>query len=91
MVRQLACQAWNKSHVRKHVRLVRAASSHYATKINIYTKGYNKKIINAHINMCSNRTNHLRIDMALIPLMGFVAQKTKISYDLQHTKIESRR
>ena len=30
---QAVCQAWDKSHVRKHVRLVRAASSHYATKI----------------------------------------------------------
>ena len=30
---QVACQLWNKSHVRVHVRLVRAASSNYATKI----------------------------------------------------------
>ena len=29
----VACQAWNRSHVRGHVKFVRAASSHYATNI----------------------------------------------------------
>ena len=29
------------------------------------------------IQLCSTRTKHLRIDLALIPLMGFAAQKTK--------------
>ena len=29
----VACQAWNMSHARGHVMLVRAASSHYATII----------------------------------------------------------
>ena len=46
---QVACQTWNNSHVRGHVRLVRAASSHYATKIKIH-KGINNMIINAHIH-----------------------------------------
>ena len=68
--KQVACQAWNKSHVRGHVMLVRAASSHYATKIQITQQGSNNMIINAHIHMCSTRAKHLRIDMALIPLMG---------------------
>ena len=31
--KQVACRAWNRSHVRGHVKLVRAASSHYATMI----------------------------------------------------------
>src|SRR4051812_35924113 len=48
---QVACQSWNKSHVRGHVRLVRAASSHYATRIQ-NTKGGNNMIINAHIHIC---------------------------------------
>ena len=48
-------------------------------------------IIKAHIYMCSTRTKHQRIDQALIPLMGFVAWKTKNSYGLQHAKIKSRR
>src|SRR3954467_6836658 len=34
----VACQAWNKSHVRGHVKFVRAASSHYATNIQSTTK-----------------------------------------------------
>ena len=29
----VACQLWNRSHVRGHVKLVRATSSHYATNI----------------------------------------------------------
>jgi hypothetical protein len=43
--------------------------SHYATMIQI-TKNSNSMIINAHIPMCSNRAYQLRIEMALIPLMG---------------------
>jgi hypothetical protein len=43
--------------------------SHYATMIqNI--KNSNNMINNAHISMCSNRAYQLRIEMALIPLMG---------------------
>jgi len=53
--KQVACQAWSKSHVRGHVKLARAASSHYATKIKITQQGSNNMIINAHIHMCSNR------------------------------------
>ena len=35
----VACQAWNRYHVRGHVKLVRATSSHYATNIqNTYKK-----------------------------------------------------
>ena len=48
-------------------------------------------IINAHIHMCFNRTKHLRIDIALIPLMGSLHRKQKISYGLQDAKIISRR
>jgi hypothetical protein len=61
---------------------------HYDTK---YTRVCNNMIINAHISMCSNRTKHLRIDIALIPLMGSLHRKQKISYGLQHAKIISRR
>ena len=70
MQKQVAYQAWNKSHVRGQVKLVRAASSHYATKIKSTRRGSNNMIINAHKHMCSTRAKHLRIDMALIPLMG---------------------
>ena len=49
-----------------------------------YTKVCNNMIINAHIHMCSNRTKHLRIDIALIPLMGSLHRKQKCSYGLQH-------
>jgi predicted transcriptional regulator len=66
---QVACQTWNKSHVRGHVRLVRAASSHYATKIQSAKEG-NNMIINAHISMCTTRAKQQSIDMALIPLKG---------------------
>jgi hypothetical protein len=30
--------------------------------------------------LCFTRVKHLRIDLALIPLKGFAAKKTKISY-----------
>ena len=33
--------------------------------------------ITAHNSLCSNRAYHLRIDLALIPLLGIVAWKTK--------------
>jgi hypothetical protein len=43
--------------------------SHYATMIQ-NTKNCNNMIINTRIPMCSNRAYPLRIEMALIPLMG---------------------
>jgi hypothetical protein len=43
--------------------------SHYATMIQ-NTKNSNNMIINAHISMCSNHAYQLRIETALIPLMG---------------------
>jgi hypothetical protein len=44
--------------------------SHYATMIQNTKKNCNNMIIYAHIHMCSNRANQLRIEMALIQLMG---------------------
>jgi hypothetical protein len=41
--------------------------------------------------MCSNRTKHLRIDIALIPLMGSLHGKQKFSYGCNKAKIKSRR
>ena len=72
--------------------LVRATSSHYATMIQNTRKYANNMIINTHIHMCSTRAKHLRIDMALIPLMGSYHRKKK-SYDKNNkvAKIESSR
>jgi hypothetical protein len=48
--------------------------SNYATDINKYTLEGNNEMINARILMMhSNRTSILRIDPALIPLLGFGA------------------
>jgi hypothetical protein len=53
--------------------------SNYATYINKYTLEGNNKTINARINtMRSNRTSILRIDPALIPLLGFGEDNKKI-------------
>jgi hypothetical protein len=41
-------------------------------------------IINAHIHMCSSCAYQLRIDMALIPLMGSQHRKQKFSYARTH-------
>ena len=49
-----------------------------------YTKVCNNIIINAHIHMCSNRTKHLHIDTALIPLKGSLQRKQKFSYGCNH-------
>jgi hypothetical protein len=64
----------------KRVKLVfRPLESNYATNINKYTLKGNNKMINARIHtMCSNRTSILRIDLALIPLLGFGADNKKI-------------
>ena len=43
-----------KSHERGHVKLVRAASSHYATKMQS-TQTKDNKSINAHKPLCSTR------------------------------------
>jgi hypothetical protein len=59
--------------------------------MNKCTKKGNNWKFNAHISMCSNRTKYLRIDTALIPLMGSLHRKQKFSYGLQHAKIISRR
>jgi hypothetical protein len=64
----------------KHVKSVFGPfQSNYATDINKYTLKGNNKTINARINtMRSNRTSILRIDPALIPLLGFGADNKKI-------------
>jgi hypothetical protein len=62
--------------------------SHYATMIQI-TKNSNNMIINAHISMCSNRAYQLRIEMALIPLMGSKHGKQKFSYAWTQTSQEN--
>ena len=51
---QVACRTRNKSHERGHVKLVRAASSHYATKMQS-TQTKDNKSINAHKPLCSTR------------------------------------
>jgi hypothetical protein len=52
----------------------RPLQSNYATYINKYTLEGNNKMINTCISrMRSNRTSILRIDPALIPLLGFSA------------------
>ena len=72
--KQVACQAWNPSLVSVRVRLVRAASIPLCHKNKKYTWGGSNKKINAHkLVLCSTRAKHLRIDPALIPLMGFAA------------------
>ena len=64
---QVACRAWSKSHERGHVKLARAASSHYATKMQS-TQTKDNKSINAHKTIVFYSCNHLCIDTALIPL-----------------------
>jgi hypothetical protein len=52
--------------------------SNYATDINKYTLEGNNKMINGRIHtMRSNRTSILRIDPALIPLLGFGVDQKK--------------
>ena len=51
---QVACRTRNKSHERGHVKLVRAASSHYAIKMQS-TQTKDNKSINAHKPLCSTR------------------------------------
>jgi hypothetical protein len=54
--------------------------SNYATYINKYTLEGNNEMINACIHtMRSNRTSILRIDPALIPLLGLGANNKKIT------------
>jgi hypothetical protein len=48
-------------------------------QISTYTLKGNNKTINARIHMMrSNRTNILRIDLTMIPLLGFGANNKKI-------------
>jgi len=77
---QVTCQAQNRSRVSVRVRLVRAASISPSRDINQCTREGNNISINAHKPLCSTRATHLRIDPALIPLMGSLHRKQKISY-----------
>jgi hypothetical protein len=53
--------------------------SNYATDINKYTLEGNNKMISARINTIrSNCTSILRIDPALIPLLGFGANNKNL-------------
>jgi hypothetical protein len=46
-------------------------SNNYQLSLDLkYKINCNNMIINAHIHICSNRAYQLRIEMALIPLMG---------------------
>jgi hypothetical protein len=75
---QAVRQAWNQSHVKRVKSVFRPLKSNYATDINKYTLERNNKTINARIHtMRSNRTSILRIDLALIPLLGFGADNKK--------------
>ena len=69
---QVACQAWSKSHERGHVKLARAASSHYAARCKVHELKTTKHQ-HPQKQLCSTRATNLCIDTALIPLMGFVA------------------
>ena len=71
--KQVGCQAQNQSLVSVRVRSVRAASSRYAAKTRSTRGEVATKKINAHNSLCSTRTKHIRIDMALIPLLVFAA------------------
>ena len=68
---------WNRSHVRGHVKLVRAASS-YNTVESRKTKEGSNLNINATNPFVFYSRKHLRKILALIPLLGNVAWKTKI-------------
>jgi hypothetical protein len=53
--------------------------SNYATDISKYTLEGNNKMINVRVNtMRSNHTSILRIDSALIPLLGFDANNKNL-------------
>jgi hypothetical protein len=65
-----ACQVWDKFRERGHVRLVSGSFNPTMPLWSKILKNCNNMIINAHIHMCSYRANQLRIEMALIPLMG---------------------
>jgi hypothetical protein len=77
--KQVACQVWNKYHVRGHVRLSRDASSHYATMIEVHNE-CNNLIINAHISICSTCTKPSMHKRDSDTTDGFVTWKTKNSY-----------
>jgi hypothetical protein len=75
---QAVRQAWNQSRVKRVKSVFGPLQSNYATYINKYTLKGNNKMINACIHMMhSNSTSIIRIDPALIPLLGFGADNKK--------------
>jgi hypothetical protein len=71
VVKPVLCETRNVGHG--------PLQSNYATDMNKYTLEGNNKTINARVNtMRSNRTNILRIDPALIPLLGFGANNKSL-------------
>ena len=71
---------WNLSHVSVRVRSVRAASSHNALKQNKTSSGKQVDKIYAHNRFVFYSCNReLRINLAVIPLLGNVAENKKIS------------
>jgi hypothetical protein len=73
------CQLWNQSRELTRKVGLGALQSNYAIDIGECTKEGNNNMINTHIiTMCSNRRSILRIDQALIPLLGFDTNNKKI-------------
>ena len=75
---QVACQAWSKSHERGHVKLARAASSHHPARCKVHELKTTRASTPTK-PLCSTRATDLCIDTALIPLMGSLHGKQKIS------------
>ena len=77
--KQVARQAWSKSHVRWHVRLARAASSHHTARCKVH-KAKDGTSTNAHKTIvfysCNRSTHRQGSDTT----DGFVAWKTKKFY-----------
>jgi hypothetical protein len=70
---QVARQSWSKYHVRGHVRLARAASSHHPVKCKVHMRETTTKESTPTKPFYSTRATDLPIDGALISLLGFVA------------------
>ena len=66
----VARQAWSRSQIRGHVKLARAASSHHPARCKVHESEATIKTSTPAKPLCSTRATDLRIDMALIPLLG---------------------
>src|SRR3954464_215924 len=83
---QVACQAWSKSHERCHVRLSRAASSHYPARCKVHKKQSKTKASTPTMTIVFYSCNRSTYRHGSDTTVGVRSMENKIILPHEHTQ-----